>query len=415
MDKALLKKIHFSLIILISSLLLLPAGCVKKPAGAPGGGGPAYEGYSVLVRPSPSPASIAIAPPTPSPGGLTKPTKSPSIVAIRPSPKPTTFGGAVISTVTEQTFKTGAKHVDLVFCLDTSSSMEMLIAQAKQKLMDIAREIKGLKQKPTLRIALLSYGTPSYGSDSGWVRLESDFTTDLDTIYDKLANLRCNGGAEYVARVLHYSITELSWSTRKETLRTIFVAGNESVQQDPFISIPQVCEDAREKKVLINTIYCDTERGRFAAEWEETAKAGQGKFVALDFKAGTPVSFPTPIILSPLKVTFNATPVVSVTIPRLSRKPGTVPYPTLEPFNRKPVKKGALVAFEGQIMGVINKNSLLLQEAGSGGTQNRFFITSPSTKYTPSSWRPASGDKVLVYYDPQLPDKAKELEKAKGR
>src|SRR5215475_3983003 len=91
--------------------------------------------------------------------------------------------------------------VDVVLCLDVSSSMNGLIDSAKIKLWDIVNDLGKAKPAPILRVGLYSYGHTTYDARKGWVRKDVDLTTDLDTVYQKLNALTIHGGEEYVARV----------------------------------------------------------------------------------------------------------------------------------------------------------------------------------------------------------------------
>src|SRR5436305_1481960 len=74
-----------------------------------------------------------------------------------------------------------ARHVDLVIALDTSGSMNGLIDSARQKLWDVVNLLSQARPQPVLRVGLLSYGGDrGYDAHAGWVRKESDLTTDLD-------------------------------------------------------------------------------------------------------------------------------------------------------------------------------------------------------------------------------------------
>jgi len=72
------------------------------------------------------------------------------------------------------------RDVDLVIALDVSGSMEGLIDSAKQRLWDITNELAQARPVPALRVAILSYGSPSYGEQAGFVRVDLPFTADLD-------------------------------------------------------------------------------------------------------------------------------------------------------------------------------------------------------------------------------------------
>ena len=187
-------------------------------------------------------------------------------------------------------------NVDLVICLDTSGSMNGLIESAKTKLWDIVNELAKGKPAPTLRIALLTYGSPSYGPETGFVNKDLDFTTDLDMVYQKLFALRTNGGTELVARVSKTALDDLDWVEDKRSLRLIFVCGNERADQDKQHSLAQVAKEAVKKNVIINTIYCrwnGAKKGE-AETWSGLSALAEGRFVTIDQNKGT-VVIATPV------------------------------------------------------------------------------------------------------------------------
>ena len=106
------------------------------------------------------------------------------------------------------------RDVDLVIALDVSGSMEGLIESAKQRLWDITNELAQARPVPALRVAILSYGRPSYGEQSGYVRVDLPFTADLDAVNATLFAFRTDGGEEYVARAIQTSLDELSGAPR---------------------------------------------------------------------------------------------------------------------------------------------------------------------------------------------------------
>src|SRR6266550_3451359 len=71
-----------------------------------------------------------------------------------------------------------ASSVDVAICLDVSSSMDGLVASAKQKLWDVVNDLARAKPAPNLRVALFSYGNNAYDPKTGWVRQELDLTSD---------------------------------------------------------------------------------------------------------------------------------------------------------------------------------------------------------------------------------------------
>lgn len=284
-------------------------------------------------------------------------------------------------TVKEQVKKAGAKEVNLALCLDTSGSMNVLIDSARRKLQDIAGDIAGLKPAPRLRVALLAYGSASFGAENGWVRIESDFTDDLNLIHVKLSNLRCGGNNEYVARSIKVATYNLHWSSSPVTLKTIFIAGNENTTQDPDIDITSACIDATQKGIIINTIYCGLKEDLDAREWEDLALLGRGKFTAISlsenvFSAGTPLS-------------------------RHIKSAGAHTF-------KKPEKRGSLIPLQGTVTGIINNREIILKEIT--GSSSKTLSLCSTTKFSPSSWRPFTGEYVTAYVSISRPDVIKELD-----
>src|SRR5258708_25338193 len=174
------------------------------------------------------------------------------------------------------------QHVDIVICLDVSGSMEGLVAQAKMKLWDVVNEFSRVKPTPQLRVGLYSYGHTTYDPNRGWVRKEIDLTTDLDEVYKKLNALTINGGEEYVARVCRDALQEQKWAEGKNALKLIFVCGNEPVDQDKQVALKDVAALAKEKGVLINTIYCNWGHPEEESGWKVFAADAGGKYALID-------------------------------------------------------------------------------------------------------------------------------------
>lgn len=200
------------------------------------------------------------------------------------------------------------RPIDLVICLDTSGSMQGLIEAAKQKLWDIVNELARAKPKPHLRVALYAYGTPGYGTDTGYVRKLVDLTDDLDTVYAKLTPLLTNGGDEYVARVVRASVLEQPWSAAKDALKIIVVAGNEPATQDPMFKSLDIAKQAITAGIIVNTIYCGPPTSGEAGGWRDVAQAADGQFASIDHNNGTVVvSTPFDQKLAELSGTINKT------------------------------------------------------------------------------------------------------------
>src|SRR5262245_51195249 len=123
-----------------------------------------------------------------------------------------------------------ARSIDLALCLDTSGSMEGLIDAARRKLWEIVNVLGTARPQPVLRVALLTFGSEG-SEETGWVLVQTPFTTDLDLVSEKLFALKTRGGTEYVGRVVKRAVEGLTWGGA-DSVKILFVAGNESADQD---------------------------------------------------------------------------------------------------------------------------------------------------------------------------------------
>ncbi len=227
------------------------------------------------------PAATATAPPAPPQAAAVQqnPNDIPTVLVV---PVPV---GEEDMTVVPKVVKT--QPVDIAICLDTSGSMSGLINAARQKLWAIVNELATAKPRPRLRVALYQYGGGSLGSASGWVRQECELTDDLDEVYSKLHKLRASGSTEYVARVTNAALTDLDWSSEKNALKIIIVAGNESARQDPKMKLEAVCKKTIAAGIMINTIYCGPEAAGRSSGWADAASWADGEYAAIDQNTGT--------------------------------------------------------------------------------------------------------------------------------
>jgi von Willebrand factor type A domain len=190
-----------------------------------------------------------------------------------------------------------AKSVDVVVCLDVSSSMDGLLDSARRKLWAVVNDLAKVEPTPNLRVALYSYGNNAYSAARGWVRKETDLTTDLDEVYKQLNALRIASpnSDEFVARVTRDALAELKWTEEKDALRLIFVCGNEPVDQDKEVTLESVAKTAKKKGVLINTIYCGPANHAETIGWCNFATDCGGKYSNIDQnKATAEAAIPTP-------------------------------------------------------------------------------------------------------------------------
>ena len=186
------------------------------------------------------------------------------------------------------------RDVDLVIALDVSGSMEGLIESAKQRLWDITNELARARPVPALRVAILSYGNPTYGEQAGYVRVDLPFTADLDSVNATLFAFRTDGGEEYVARAIQTSLDSLQWSPERDALRIVFVAGNESAEQDPRLTIAQATAAASRRGVVVNAISCGADGNADARGWQRVATSTNGRYASIDQNAAAVANVATP-------------------------------------------------------------------------------------------------------------------------
>jgi hypothetical protein len=185
----------------------------------------------------------------------------------------------------------GERVVELAICLDTSGSMDGLINSARTKLWAIVNDLALATPTPRLRVALLTYGNDGHDAENGWVKVETAFTEDLDKVSELLFGLTTNGGTELVGRVVQNAVSTLDWHPSDDTLKMIFVAGNESADQDSVANFRDVCRAAIGRGVMVNSIYCVYSGDDSAVRpgWEEIAKISDGQFSTIDMDNGNVV------------------------------------------------------------------------------------------------------------------------------
>ena len=201
------------------------------------------------------------------------------------------------------------RDVDLVIALDVSGSMEGLIDSAKQRLWDITNELAQARPVPALRVAILSYGSPSYGEQAGFVRVDLPFTADLDAVNATLFAFRTDGGDEYVARAIQTSLDTLQWSQDADALQVVFVAGNEGAEQDPQLTLERATAGAARRGIVVNAIYCGSDNDADAAGWRRVAANTNGLYASIDQHAAAVANVATPFDarLAELNDELNAT------------------------------------------------------------------------------------------------------------
>ena len=179
--------------------------------------------------------------------------------------------------------------IQVALLLDTSGSMSGLIEQAKSQLWKIVNELATAKQDgitPTLELSLYEYGKSSIPQEQDYIKQIVPLTTDLDLVSEELFKLQTNGGDEYCGAVIDRSTKELSWSSKKDDLKMIFIAGNEPFTQGS-VDYKKACKAAITNNIVVNTIFCGDHQEGINTQWKDGADRGEGKYMHIDHNQAT--------------------------------------------------------------------------------------------------------------------------------
>ena len=207
------------------------------------------------------------------------------------------FSSPVIYKVETQSPKKmkSSPKIQAAILLDVSNSMDGLIEQAKAQLwtmVNVMGKAKCNGETPKIEIALYEYGRDNNDLQKGYVKQITPFTSDLDNLSQKLFQLTTNGGQEYCGYVIHTSLNELNWDSTSSNYKVIFISGNEDFLQGN-ISYTMACSEAKNKGVIVNTIYCGDRLQEIKEHWNLLGECGNGSFTNINSDA-KPEDIPTP-------------------------------------------------------------------------------------------------------------------------
>ncbi|WP_338864902.1 vWA domain-containing protein [Myxococcus stipitatus] len=182
------------------------------------------------------------------------------------------------------TAQSGAPVIQIAILLDTSGSMDGLLDQARTQLWNIVNRFSKAKREgvaPRLELALYAFGYSEEGAGQNEIRQLMPFTTDLDSISERLFALRTSGGSEHCGEVILEATRKLAWSTNPDAMRLIFIAGNESFEQGP-VDFRDAIHTARRHGITVNTIHCGDYETGISDHWKEGATLADGSYMNID-------------------------------------------------------------------------------------------------------------------------------------
>ena len=190
-----------------------------------------------------------------------------------------------ISSASSQQIKPeNAKKIQVAILLDVSGSMDGLIEQAKSQLWNMVT-VLGKAQchgySPKIEIALYEYGRSTNDEKKGYIKQLSAFTSDLDLLSATLFGLKTDGGDEYCGHVIKTSIDDLSWDMSVGNYKVIFIAGNEDFLQGS-IKFTNACALAKQKGIIVNTIYCGDRMQGIKESWNLGGECGNGSYTNIN-------------------------------------------------------------------------------------------------------------------------------------
>jgi hypothetical protein len=180
-------------------------------------------------------------------------------------------------------------EMEVVICADLSASTNGLIYDLKENFWHLINHHATLKPKSNLRISYIFFGRPSFGSKNSYVKIAVPLSQSYDSIYSVIDGVKPNieKGDQYVTSALDQAINHSQWSKHKSALKIIFLIGNGNIMPSP--ELEQLCNQASENNITINTIYCHSYLiDKELKNWEKLAYFGNGKSAVIRINKNMP-------------------------------------------------------------------------------------------------------------------------------
>ena len=145
-------------------------------------------------------------------------------------------------------------QVDIVFALDTTSSMSSLIDGAKRKIWSLVNFVSSAQPQPKVRVGLVAF------RDRGdsYVTRFYDLSDDMDAVFQHLRSFRAEGGGdtpEHVAKALHDAVLKPSWSQGDKVVKIVYLVGDAPGHTDyGDVDYQSVARKAADLGIRVNTI-----------------------------------------------------------------------------------------------------------------------------------------------------------------
>jgi Mg-chelatase subunit ChlD len=201
---------------------------------------------------------------------------------------------SIRSAATVVTTASDSQAIEVVFVLDTTSSMSGLIETAKEKIWSIASTMAQAEQAPVIRMGLVGF------RDRGdaYVTEVVDLSADLDSMYARLMQFAAVGGGdgpESVNAALAAALERISWSEdSSSTYQVMFLVGDAPPHMDyqGEAQYPEIVRSAAARGIVVNTIHCG-DVAQTVGPWTEIARLGNGRYMKVG-QAGDAFAVTTP-------------------------------------------------------------------------------------------------------------------------
>ncbi len=175
--------------------------------------------------------------------------------------------------------------VQVALILDTSSSMDGLLNQARTQISDMVADLRKDREgrDKTVAVTVYHYGNASASEAEGYVEQLVPFTWDIETIREGLEQVRVGGEREFAPSALKKAILDSSWSQKSEVQKLIVIVGNEGFSQGP-LGVQEVMDLARAHNIAVVPIYCADKSTSKAAvsSWRRVAGLAGVEFMSID-------------------------------------------------------------------------------------------------------------------------------------
>jgi Mg-chelatase subunit ChlD len=197
------------------------------------------------------------------------------------------------ATQTTQMVPTQSQRIEVVFVLDTTSSMSGLIHAAREKIWSIATTMASAQENPDIKMGLVAF------RDRGdaYITRVFDLSDDLDSIYASLMDFRAQGGGdgpESVNQALYDAVHKVSWSNDSNVYRVVFLVGDAPphMDYDNDVKYPVTLAAATKKGIVVNAIQSGQHQFTRPA-WQKIASLGHGEYFQVE-DSGNAVAVSTP-------------------------------------------------------------------------------------------------------------------------